>query len=43
MRFISKRILPVITIDEVLGGLVLCGLVILIYIAVLSTLPGDLR
>jgi hypothetical protein len=31
------------SIDEVLGGLVLCGLVILIYIAILSALPGDLQ
>jgi hypothetical protein len=32
-----------VTIDEFLGGVVLCGLVLLAYIAILSVLPGDLR
>jgi hypothetical protein len=28
---------------EIFGGAVLCGLVVLIYVAILSTLPGSLR
>jgi len=32
-----------IRIDEILGEIVLCGLVLLFYIAVLSALPGSLR